>query len=163
MAVEAGEDVNEVEAAGNTPLHCAAYEGWLEGVELLLSLGAKVNASNNAGDRPWHWARNMGHTEVIAYLEKVGRQAACRPAHLPCLTTLTRKGHCPLPLGMLRDQVLLVLTCASPGCGAERGQPRAGPGACAGPHPQGQGELMLRQVPAPLPILVIPVPRPAAV
>jgi hypothetical protein len=28
---EAGEDVNEVEAAGNTPLHNAAFEGWLEG------------------------------------------------------------------------------------------------------------------------------------
>ena len=56
-AVEAGEDVNEVEAAGNTPLHCAAYAGWEEGCEILLSLGAKVNASNNAGDRPWHWAK----------------------------------------------------------------------------------------------------------
>lgn len=41
-AVEAGEDVNEVEAAGNTPLHSAAYEGWIEGAELLISLGAKV-------------------------------------------------------------------------------------------------------------------------
>ncbi|KAL4450555.1 hypothetical protein ABPG77_000911 [Micractinium sp. CCAP 211/92] len=71
-AVEAGNDVNEVEAAGNTPLHFACYEGWLEGCELLLSLGAKVNASNNAGDRPWHWARNMGHTEVMAFLEKNG-------------------------------------------------------------------------------------------
>eukprot|EP00887_Chlorella_sp_A99_P001605 scaffold8.g1605.t1 len=70
VAVEAGEDVNEVEAAGNTPLHCAAYEGWLEGCELLLSLGAKLDASNNAGDRPWHWARNMGHPEVMAFLEK---------------------------------------------------------------------------------------------
>jgi hypothetical protein len=27
----AGENVNEVEAAGNTPLHSAAYEGWVEG------------------------------------------------------------------------------------------------------------------------------------
>ena len=47
--MEAGHSVVEVEAAGNTPLHNAAYEGWQEGVELLLSLGAKVNASNNAG------------------------------------------------------------------------------------------------------------------
>lgn len=47
--VDAGENVNEVEAAGNTPLHSAAYEGWLEGVQLLLQLGAKINASNNAG------------------------------------------------------------------------------------------------------------------
>ena len=37
-AVEAGEDVNEVEAAGNTPLHCAAYAGWEEGCELLMNL-----------------------------------------------------------------------------------------------------------------------------
>ncbi len=40
--VQTGENVNEVEAAGNTPLHAAAYEGWLEGAELLISLGAKV-------------------------------------------------------------------------------------------------------------------------
>ncbi len=51
--VDAGADVNEVEAAGNTPLHSAAFEGWLEGAQLLLQLGAKINASNNAGDRPW--------------------------------------------------------------------------------------------------------------
>lgn len=51
--VDAGADVNEVEAAGNTPLHSAAFEGWLEGAQLLLQLGAKVNASNNAGDTPW--------------------------------------------------------------------------------------------------------------
>jgi ankyrin repeat protein len=43
-AVKAGENVNEVEAAGNTPLHSAAYEGWLEGAELLISLGAKVQS-----------------------------------------------------------------------------------------------------------------------
>lgn len=61
-----------MEAAGNTPLHSAAYEGWAEGVELLVSKGAHVNASNNAGDRPWHWARNMGHTAVMELLEKVG-------------------------------------------------------------------------------------------
>ena len=69
--VDSGESVNEVEGAGNTPLHNAAYEGWKEGVELLLSLGAKVNASNNAGDRPWHWARNMGQTDVMDLLERV--------------------------------------------------------------------------------------------
>ena len=30
-AVEEGHDVNEVEGAGNIPLHFACYEGWLEG------------------------------------------------------------------------------------------------------------------------------------
>ena len=70
-AVDHGEDVNEVEGAGNTALHNAAYEGWLEGAELLLSLGANVDASNNAGDRPWHWARNMGHDNMMELLEQV--------------------------------------------------------------------------------------------
>ena len=36
------EDVNEVEAAGNTPLHFAAYYGWADGVDILLQAGAKV-------------------------------------------------------------------------------------------------------------------------
>ncbi len=30
-AVEEGHDVNEVEAAGNTPLHFACWQGWIEG------------------------------------------------------------------------------------------------------------------------------------
>ena len=69
--VEAGENVNEVEAAGNTPLHAAAYEGWIEGIELLLSLKAKIDASNNAGDRAYHWAENMAHKDVMELLVKV--------------------------------------------------------------------------------------------
>jgi hypothetical protein len=40
--VDEGEDPNEVEGAGCTPLHNAAFEGWAEGCELLLGLGAKV-------------------------------------------------------------------------------------------------------------------------
>ena len=52
--MEQGHDVNEVEGAGNTPLHNAAWSGWLEGAEFLLDLGASVDASNNAGDRPYH-------------------------------------------------------------------------------------------------------------
>ena len=65
--VDAGADVNEVEAAGNTPLHSAAFEGWLEGAQLLLQLGAKVNASNNAGDTPWvRGARRCGNGRARA-------------------------------------------------------------------------------------------------
>lgn len=30
-AVDEGHNVNEVEASGNTPLHFAAFEGWVEG------------------------------------------------------------------------------------------------------------------------------------
>lgn len=69
--LSAGADPNEVEAAGNTPLHNACYEGWIEGVQTLLAAGAKPLASNNAGDRPWHWADNMGHDAVAELLLKV--------------------------------------------------------------------------------------------
>ena len=30
-----------------------------------------MNASNNAGDTPWHWATNMGNTEAAELLERV--------------------------------------------------------------------------------------------
>lgn len=61
-------DVNEVEAAGNTPLHSAAFEGWLEGAQLLVQLGARVNASNNAGDTPWVSGTSMGVCLVACML-----------------------------------------------------------------------------------------------
>ena len=81
-------DVNEVEGAGNTPLHNAAYDGWCEGIELLVRLGAKLNASNNAGDTPWQWAANMRHDEACDVLEKLGADKDYRgrvivPEHIP--------------------------------------------------------------------------------
>lgn len=101
--VEAGEDVNEVEAAGNTPLHNAAYTGWIEGAELLLKLGAKINASNNAGDRAWHWADNMGHKAVCDWLVKNGATKdigqVIVPEHVPKVKDFYEKsgGNHPLP------------------------------------------------------------------
>ena len=81
-------DVNEVEGAGNTPLHGAAYDGWLEGIELLAKRGARLNASNNAGDTPWQWAANMRHDEACDLLEKLGADKDYRgrvivPEHIP--------------------------------------------------------------------------------
>lgn len=146
-------NVNEVEAAGNTPLHNAAYEGWTEGIELLIGLGATVNASNNAGDRPWHWARNMGHTAAMAALEKVcscllgtGTRLAVINPLLMC-STLSRLGHGALGLmcphtknGPVKQAsgASAVHSNAKSGCAA-RGEPGAGPGAGTRPHPQSQG------------------------
>ena len=103
-AIEAGNDVNEVEAAGNTPLHSCCYEGWLEGAKLLLDLGAKVIASNNAGDRPIHWAQNMGHDDLEKFLKENGADESqggvLVPDHVPKVKDFFEKecwAHHPLP------------------------------------------------------------------
>lgn len=70
--IDEGEDVNEVEASGCTPLHNAACDGWVEGAELLLQLGAKINATNNAGDSPWHWAMYHKQEAMMDFLVKNG-------------------------------------------------------------------------------------------
>ena len=81
-------DANEVEAAGNTPLFNAAYDNWVEGIDLLVSLGAKVNASNNAGDTPYRWAENMHNEEAMEALKKHGADPEYEgqiivPEHIP--------------------------------------------------------------------------------
>lgn len=40
--VQQGDSPNEVEAAGNVPLHACAWQNWVEGIDLLIQLGAKV-------------------------------------------------------------------------------------------------------------------------
>ena len=47
----------------------AAYDNWVEGIDLLVSLGAKVDASNNAGDTPYRWAENMQNEEAMEALK----------------------------------------------------------------------------------------------
>jgi len=141
--VEAHENVNEVEGAGNTPLHCAAYEGWAEGVQLLLSLGAKVNASNNAGDRPWHWARNMDRPDVMELLERV--RSGPVGTSCWCCQLLWRLCHCLLQEGVSPPIEQSSGSECSPASKvtcryhAEWREQRAGTGDCAGSHPQSQG------------------------
>jgi ankyrin repeat protein len=47
---------------GSTPLHCATWKGHLSVVELLLSLGADVNARNNNA----HWGTTPLHAAAHA-------------------------------------------------------------------------------------------------
>jgi hypothetical protein len=63
-------------AAGNTPLHNAAYDGWCEGIELLCEHGAKLNASNNVRNPP------TTHTHTTKYFA---------PAHTQICNTFHKK------------------------------------------------------------------------
>ena len=54
-----------------TPLHNAAYRGFSECVTLLLSKGASVDAKDQSGDTPLHFASAGGHTHVVQILVEV--------------------------------------------------------------------------------------------
>jgi ankyrin repeat protein len=53
LCVELGNDVNAVDANGNTALHGAAHRGANEMVKFLVEKGAKLNAVNKLGWTPW--------------------------------------------------------------------------------------------------------------
>ena len=59
-------------AGGDTPLHSAAQWGYKEIVELLLSNGADVNASNKLGQTPLHYAVVFQHVDVVKALLGAG-------------------------------------------------------------------------------------------
>ena len=69
--LSAGEDVNEKDENGGTPLQVATYEGHKETVELLIANGADVNAKYLDGDTPLDWAVGFGgQTEIDDLLRK---------------------------------------------------------------------------------------------
>ncbi len=57
-------------AFGWTPLHLAAYNADAATVQALLAAGADPTASDRAGNRPAHWAREAGKTANVALLER---------------------------------------------------------------------------------------------
>lgn len=67
------EDVNLVmDQKGNNPLHLASkngnHEHYTAIVNLLIEKGADINATNNFGSTPLHWASKEGHSEVVNLL-----------------------------------------------------------------------------------------------
>ena len=50
------------------PLHCAAYKGFKDIVELLIANKADIDANNNYGETPLHWTAVSGHEDVAELL-----------------------------------------------------------------------------------------------
>jgi ankyrin repeat protein len=90
VAVEAGVDVNVVNAAGDTALHLAAAtnQGSPSIIRYLVEKGANRNVTNNAGRTPLDAALRAREPsdETIALLKSLGARSAS-PAGAPAGTT----------------------------------------------------------------------------
>ena len=71
LLLEAGADVNAVQADGYTPLHEAAQNGDRPMAERLIAAGANPRASLDDGSTPAESARRAGHDSLAARLEEL--------------------------------------------------------------------------------------------
>lgn len=65
-------DVDELNASGLNALQQCAFDGNLEGLKLLLSLGADCNKKGRGGWTALHYAASEGYIEIVRYLLRHG-------------------------------------------------------------------------------------------
>ncbi len=70
LLVERGAPVNARQQAGWVPIHAAAQNGDRAMVELLLRHGADASLANDTGKTSADVARDKGHAEIVALLER---------------------------------------------------------------------------------------------
>ena len=93
--------VNSKDKVGNTPLHLAAYRGYVRMAELLIQNGAKANVKNNEGDTPLHTCisgrRDEDKPAMIAFLIRSGVG----------INTTNNEGDTPLDIAMHINEDLI--------------------------------------------------------
>jgi O-Glycosyl hydrolase len=97
--IEAGAEVDAKDANGRTPLHWAAWQGFMghilfirhEAVQELINRGAKVDATDALGRTPLHYAAEMGYERIVAALLLAGANPNARDAKGDTPESLTRK------------------------------------------------------------------------
>ncbi|XP_031771636.1 ankyrin repeat and death domain-containing protein 1A isoform X1 [Apis florea] len=65
-------ELNATDKKGQTPIHCACAEEHLEAVEVLIALGANVDAQDHEGNTPLHVATRTRHTAIAQLLLRAG-------------------------------------------------------------------------------------------
>ncbi|TDL28503.1 ankyrin [Rickenella mellea] len=68
-----GQNVNEKDAYGYTPLHLASDRGNENSVRILLSQGADIFTKDADGFRPIDLAREASHSDVVSLLENTAK------------------------------------------------------------------------------------------
>jgi FOG: Ankyrin repeat len=69
MLIEAGAEVNVLQASRISPLHLASQSGNIDLIILLLENGANVEVKNDMGKTPSDLAAEKGHVEIAAILK----------------------------------------------------------------------------------------------
>ncbi|MHB0938778.1 MAG: ankyrin repeat domain-containing protein [Armatimonadota bacterium] len=73
-------DVTARDAEGRTPLHEAAFHGYIATVRQLLQQQAEVNARDDQQRTPGHWCAFKGHLHVVKALVDGGADINARDA-----------------------------------------------------------------------------------
>jgi len=71
-------DVSTRDAEGRTPLHLAAFHGYIATVRQLLQQEAEVNARDDQQRTPGHWSAFKGHLNVVKALVDCGADINAR-------------------------------------------------------------------------------------
>ena len=72
LFIEAGVNLEDVNAAGWTPLMISSFMGSERTAAMLINAGANVNARDNRGYGPLHWASYQGLTKITKLLLEKG-------------------------------------------------------------------------------------------
>jgi hypothetical protein len=108
LLISKGANINSLDNDGGlmTPMHTAIIAGHKNVVEVLLSCGAHVNATDSAGcNTPLHRAVEHGHKDIVSLLLNAGAEVNAK----------TSRGQTPLHLAKQRrhTEVIEILTKAA--------------------------------------------------
>ena len=93
LLLDSGEDVNQVNKWGRTPLHEAARSGRSAGVQMLLAAGADVGAKDKKGLTPLHMAARLKNEGAVRLLLAAGADVGAK----------NKEGDTPLQYAMRSD------------------------------------------------------------
>eukprot|EP01116_Phalansterium_solitarium_P021585 TRINITY_DN6777_c0_g1_i2.p1 TRINITY_DN6777_c0_g1~~TRINITY_DN6777_c0_g1_i2.p1 ORF type:complete len:472 (-),score=63.31 TRINITY_DN6777_c0_g1_i2:202-1617(-) len=78
LLLKAGAKPNDVTNSGDSPLHYAAYMGYVKSSSVLIEAGARLEERGQNSSTPMHFAAREGQTEVVKLLVSKGASLDCR-------------------------------------------------------------------------------------